>query len=115
MTDLAKLAAHLLKDLHLRADKDLAHGADVSIHIAERRRLTLCIGGLSNEFLFACLRTRRLSAAAHEMADRALGILETYNWRTLYDVRDVRFLPHVVVVSEEDYASDRWTPGVVTH
>ncbi|KFU77778.1 hypothetical protein SAMN04489729_0829 [Amycolatopsis lurida] len=115
IADLPTLAERILADLQTIASRELAAGADLSIHVRGSKRLTLCLGGLANGYLFACLRTRRPSEEAQELIKRAYQLLDTYNWRTLNDARDVRFLPNVVVVSEEDYGSDRWTPGVVVH
>lgn len=115
IVDLRKLAEKMLADMQAIASRELAAGADLSVHVRGSKRLTLCVGGLANDVLFACLRTRRPSEEAQELIDRAYRLMDAYNWRTLNDVRDVRFLANVVVVSEEDYGSDRWTPGVVIH
>ena len=114
ITEIDVLAERILADVPYLLDAEVVPaGIDFSIHIVANVLLRLQVGGLSDEFIFADPISHRYSKQAIDLLGYLNILMESYNWVNPGELTDRRFFCSVYLVSEADYRSAFWTPGVV--
>ncbi|SRR6266567_9587519 len=114
ITELDVLAERILADLPSLLEPDVVpEGIDFGIHLVANVLVRLQVGGLKDEFIFADLISHRYSKQAIELISYLNILMESYNWVNPDGLTDRRFFCSVYLVTEADYHSAFWTPGVV--
>lgn len=114
IVELDVLAERILADLPSLIDiASVPPTIDFGIHLVANVLLRLNVGGLPDEFTFTDRICERYSQAAVGLASSLTKIMESYNWTNPTELPDRRFFCSVHLLTEADYRSAFWTPGVV--
>lgn len=114
IVELDVLAEQILADLPSVVDPTVAPPTiDFGIHLIANVLLRLNVGGLPDGFTFTDRICEQYSAVAVELMSHLTGIMESYNWTNPNELPDRRFFCSVHLLSEAEYRSAFWTPGVV--
>jgi hypothetical protein len=108
------LAERILADLPFLLDPEAVRpGVEFGMHIVANVLLRLQVGGLKDEFTFNDRISGRYSSQAIELLSYLNVVMESYNWTNPARLTDRRFFCSVYLLTEADYHSIFWTPGVV--
>jgi hypothetical protein len=114
ITELDVLAERILADVPSLLPADAVPTiVEFGIQIVANVLLRLQVGGLPDEFIFADRISQLHSLRAIDLLGQLTRIMESYNWTNAGELTDRRFFCSVYLLSEADYHSAFWTPGVV--
>lgn len=113
INDLGVLAERIVADLSSPDIEGIPAGAEFSVYVVADVLLQLHVGGLSDDFTFSDRVSHRYSKEADALVEHLEDLLASYDWTNAKDPLDRRFVYGVFLLTESDYHSVFWTPGVV--